>query len=229
FVLLMIIYHATYVSVLHGLLTIEFFRGFWWVFPRFIAAGFVTLSGWSLSAKNARGGCFRDYARRAAKLAVPALAVSLVSLIMFGKSFVFFGILHLLALSSILAAPLLGRPVIALATGLGALAAGMALGPLRFAWPWLAWLGFRPGELYPVDYLPLLPWFAWICFGASAYDFFGRRLKTAPEGRSVPISSGKAAFPLRTVLYLGRHSLIVYLAHLPILYGLAWLAAALFR
>jgi uncharacterized membrane protein len=232
-VLLMIIYHAAYVGVTQGILSLELYAGFWWLFPRAIAAGFLALSGWSLDAKKAGGAGYGYFARRAARLAVPALCVSAVSFIMFGKgSFVFFGILHALALTSLLAWPLLGRPAPALAAALAALAAGLALGPLRFDWPYLAWLGLRPRGLYPVDYLPLLPWFAWAAFGAAAHALY-RRLSlrpSRPERRRAPgrltrrSNGGEArAAPAiaRALAFLGRHSLVVYLAHLPLLFGLA--------
>lgn len=226
-VFLMIIYHAAYIGVMQGIAAIELYTGFWWLFPRAIAAGFIALSGWCLDAKKAGGATYGYFARRAARLALPALCVSAASLIMFGSgSFVFFGILHALALSSLLAWPLLGRPALALAAALAALAAGLALGPLRFDWPYLAWLGFRPRGLYPVDYLPLLPWFAWAAFGAAAHGLF-RRLParpSRPEPRRSPRAKGALAAAraiVRALAFMGRHSLIIYLAHLPLLFGLA--------
>ncbi len=226
-VFLMIIYHAAYIGVMQGIVAIELYTGFWWLFPRAIAAGFIGLSGWSLDAKKADGSPYGYFARRAARLALPALCVSAASLVMFGAgSFVFFGILHALALSSLLAWPLLGRPALALAAALIALAAGLALGPLRFDWPYLAWLGFRPRGLYPVDYLPLLPWFAWAAFGAAAHGLV-RRLPARPSRPEPPRAPGAKGIPaaaraiVRSLAFLGRHSLAIYLAHLPLLFGLS--------
>jgi len=232
FVLLMIVYHAAYIGVMQGILSLELYTGFWWLFPRAIAAGFIALSGWSLDAKKNAGAPYGYFARRAARLALPALCVSAASLIMFGRgSFVFFGILHALALSSLLAWPLLGRPALALAAALAALAAGLALGPLRFGWPYLAWLGFRPRGLYPVDYLPLLPWFAWTALGAAAHALSGRLSPLLRPPRQITLvpsrdtgrndAHGAAGRIVTTLAFLGRHSLIIYLAHLPLLFGLA--------
>jgi uncharacterized membrane protein len=176
---------------------------------------------------------------RTVRLAVPALAITLISAIMFRQGFVFFGILHLLAISSILAWPFLGKPVLALATGMAILAGGLMLGNQRFDWPYLAWLGFRPEGWYPVDYLPLLPWFAWCLFGTAARDLLLQHgLGRSLNGNSYPSQSveqqpptgldtlWQAAVP-QFLIYTGRHSLPIYLIHLPVLYGLASLFALL--
>jgi len=221
-VVLMVVFHAAYIASMYGLATVDLGSGFWWIFPRGIAAGFVAVSGWSLASKRERGGRLGDYVRRAARLAIPALAVSLVSFVALGRNFVFFGVLHLLAVSSVLAWPLLGRPALALAAGILVFAAGLILGPVRFDWPWLAWLGFRPSGLYPADYLPLLPWFAWVAFGSAARDLASAWLSRRPRPDQAPWSPPRA---LRPLAFLGRHSLWAYLIHLPLLYGLGWLVA----
>ncbi|MFH2116389.1 MAG: heparan-alpha-glucosaminide N-acetyltransferase [Spirochaetota bacterium] len=222
-VILMVIYHAAYISVMSGLLDFELYTGFWWIFPRTIAAGFMTVSGWSLAGKKARGSGFRSFLVRAGRLAVPALAITVISAFMFHKGFVFFGILQLLAASSILAWPFLGRPVLALAAGLTVMAGGLMLGGQRFDWPYLAWLGLRPSGLYPVDYLPILPWFAWCLFGAAAGDLVIRHGLVRVDGTSWQ------AVILGPLAYAGRHSLTIYLVHLPALYGLGSLLALLTR
>ncbi len=219
-VLFMAAYHAVYVAVLFGLSAVDLWHGFWWLFPRAIAAGFIALSGWSLAVKREGGAPFRSFLKRALRLALPAACVSAVSMLMFGDSWVFFGVLHLLALSSILAWPFLGRPVAGLVAGGLVLAAGLILGPYRWDGAWLAWLGFRPEGLYPADYLPVLPWFAWCLFGASIRTMAARSLS-----RRFSTPAGPAAIPLRALAFLGRHSLAFYLAHLPVLYGLGWLVS----
>jgi uncharacterized membrane protein len=226
-VLAMIVYHACYVAVMFSLLDIELYSGFWWVFPRMTAAGFVSVSGWNLAAKRARCAGFSTFARRAGLLALVAFAISVATWPVLGKGFVFFGVIHLLALSSLLAYPLLGRPIPAFVTGIVTLAAGIALGKLRFDFVWLSWLGLRPADLHPADYLPLAPWFAFIAFGSATRDALrGKPSRTstnrnARQGNEQPAPSNKAPTAvLQLLATAGRHSLVVYLAHLPLLYGL---------
>ncbi len=222
-VLAMIAYHACYIAVMFGLADIELYSGFWWIFPRMIAAGFVAVSGWNLAAKRARGAGFRAFGKRAGLLALIALAISAATWPVLGKGFVFFGVIHLLAASSVLAYPLLGRPIVAAGTGLLFLIAGMVLGKFRFDFAWLGWLGLRPSSLHPADYLPLAPWFAFIAWGAAVRDALRDRILRDPEKRhykTPPVT-------IRLLAAAGRHSLVVYLAHLPLLYGLGWLLATL--
>ena len=231
-VILMVIYHGAYIAVLTGLSSLELYQGFWWIFPRTIAAGFVAVSGWSLAGKKARGSPFNSFLARAVRLALPALAITVISAVVFRKGFVFFGILHLLAASSILLWPFLGRPVPAIATGLAVMAGGLVLGNQRFDMFYLAWLGFRPAGLYPVDYLPLLPWFAWGLFGAGARELLSRLgTKTYPDSGAKNLRTRKFSVPgmLKPLQYAGRYSLPIYLIHLPALYGLALLLARLIK
>jgi uncharacterized membrane protein len=224
FVVLMIVYHAAYIGVQTGLWDFALYEGFWWLFPRFIAAGFLAISGWSMAIAGPIG--IRRALRRAARLALPAAAVSAASYIMYGpESFVAFGVLHCLAASALLVAPLVGRPGVALAAGVAALGAGLALGGRRFDFFWGLWLGLRPAGYYPVDYLPLLPWLAWPALGAAARGFFSRRAPRGKAGR--PASHRPGPSYVAALAFLGRRSLVVYLAHLPALYGLALLVRSI--
>lgn len=222
-VLAMIAYHACYVAVMFGLADIELYSGFWWIFPRMIAAGFVAVSGWNLAAKRAKGAGFMEFGSRAGLLALIALAISVATWPVLGKGFVFFGVIHLLAVSSVFAYPLLGRPIFAAVTGLVVMVAGMVLGKFRFDFAWLGWLGLRPANLHPADYLPLAPWFAFIAFGAAAGDVLRKRISRASENRHHKPPSAT----IRLLAAMGSRSLFVYLAHLPLLYGLGWILATL--
>ncbi len=253
-VIAMIVYHAVYCLVSFAIIAVDLYQGFWWWFPRCIAAGFIVISGMSLAAARSRAYTFKQIVKRSGKLAFFAGLVSLATFIAFGHQyFVFFGILHLLAVASIIAWPLAkplsnqGLQFARMLLGFAVLAAGLWLGTMRFAFPWLAWLGFRPENLYPVDYEPLLPWFAWFVFGTVLYKPFSA-LSHHFSNQSYPeLHKGATAIAsphtaqnqksapalykwLFTALsWLGRHSLIIYLLHLPILYGLSWLLSLVLR
>lgn len=73
-----------------------------------------------------------------------------------------------------------------------------------------AWLGF-PGDLFwSTDYFPMLPWFFLFVTGWFLYRLWNAhpRWREPLTGRQVPV-----------LTWLGRHSLLVYLLHQPILWG----------
>ena len=77
-----------------------------------------------------------------------------------------------------------------------------------------AYLGFPPRDFFSTDYFPLIPWFFLFVTGYFLFrllDSKGWNEKLFARGQ-VPVLN-----------WLGRHSLIVYLLHQPVLYGLCLL------
>ena len=77
-----------------------------------------------------------------------------------------------------------------------------------------AYLGFPHRGFFSTDYFPLLPWFFLFVTG-----YFLFRLLDEQGLNSKLFAKGK----MPVLNWLGRHSLIVYLLHQPILYGLCLL------
>ncbi len=238
-ILCMVVFHALYIAVMFKFSTVDLWSGFWWWFARFTAAGFVLLAGWSYAAQSRPAPAFkiaasyRAMAKRALKLGMVSVIITVVTVFAFGKTgFVFFGVLHLITVCYLIAWPLRKRALIAAFAAVLTLTAGLVLGRYSFSWPWLSWLGLRPKNLYPADYLPLLPWAAWFFAGIALYPLTIDALKTRASASSsarVDTDAKPLAFPLRQLAFAGRHSLVIYLGHLPSLYGLAWLLSLLVR
>jgi uncharacterized membrane protein len=162
--------------------------------------------------------------RRAGEVGAAALLISLVTLVVFDERWVRFGILHLIAVALALA-PLawrLGSWNVVAATVV--LLAGLRIGEATSDVPGALLLGLRPEHgSAGIDYYPLLPWLAAVLFGIAV----GQRLY--PEGRRGAWGQLLPRVPERAAALLGapgRHSLIVYLLHQPVLFPLV--AAALF-
>jgi uncharacterized membrane protein len=131
-----------------------------------------------------------------------------------GYGYVIFGILHLLGLSTILAYPFLRSRWAGLAGGIVAIGLGIYVAGLTSTSPWLLWLGVRQFGRYMVDYYPILPWFGIALLGV----FVGHTLYPGGTPRfTLPDLSQRA--PIRGLTFLGRHSLLIYLVHQPILLG----------
>lgn len=74
-----------------------------------------------------------------------------------------------------------------------------------------AYLGFPPNNFYSTDYFSLLPWFFLFLTGFFLFQITNR------HGWNERLFA-RGQFPLLN--WMGRHSLIVYLLHQPVLYGL---------
>lgn len=122
---------------------------------------------------------------------------------------IYFGVLHCLGACMILW-PLFRRlPDAALAV-LGAVlaAVGLYLRGCAFSFPWLMPLGFAHYGFVSSDYFPLMPNFGYFLLGAV----IGRRVY-AEKTSLFPMENP----PLPFLRWCGRHSLMIYLLHQPIL------------
>ncbi|MFN4212329.1 MAG: heparan-alpha-glucosaminide N-acetyltransferase domain-containing protein, partial [Devosia sp.] len=84
-------------------------------FARSIAASFLTLVGFSLVLAT-RGGLNRKaYLKRLAMVGAAAMLVTVATFFAIRDNFIFFGILHQVALASVIALPFLRAPTLVLA------------------------------------------------------------------------------------------------------------------
>lgn len=189
-------------------------NGGWALFARVIAGSFLFLSGISLVLAHARGFRGQAWLRRFVMISGAACLVSLATYAAFPSQFVFFGILHALAVASLVGVPFLFAPAwVALAGAGGILIASATLGRAVFASPWMAWTGLGMEVRASLDFIPLVPWLAPFLVGIALAQLADpRRFEpTWPRG-----------FPASTLAWPGRHSLAVYLLHQPVLLALVW-------
>jgi uncharacterized membrane protein len=108
----MIIFHFAWDLRFFGFIETNISQHPFWVnFARAIAGSFLLLSGISLVLLT-QGGFDRDrFLKRLGVIGGAALLVTVVTFFSMPKSFIFFGILHCIALSSVLALPFLRLPV----------------------------------------------------------------------------------------------------------------------
>lgn len=100
-------------------------------------------------------------------------------------------------------------------TGEGLMRGGLPL-PRGLYRGWFStWLGFPAADFYSTDYFPLLPWFFLFLTGYLFQKLYaGRELLGAAVLRKSH---------LRPAAFIGRHSLLIYLLHQPVLYGITML------
>jgi uncharacterized membrane protein len=189
----------------------------WRIFARLIAGSFLFLVGVSLVLSARNGFNKARFLRRLATVTGAAAAITVVTWFVFPDSFIFFGILHCIALSSVLGLAFLRAPLL-LAIGaaiLCFLAPSFLSGPV-FDHRALLWLGLATYFPRTNDYVPILPWFGVVLAGVAA----ARLAPVLRPGLAGPDRGAPAA-----LAWAGRHSLPIYLIHQPLLFGLVYLAA----
>ncbi|PCJ91829.1 MAG: hypothetical protein COA52_08250 [Hyphomicrobiales bacterium] len=188
----------------------------WAWFAKGIAGSFLMLSGLSLVLADAAGHSNQQKLQRIGKIAAAAALVSIGTYIVFPRSFVYFGILHHLALASLLALPLL-RTHWSINMAIAMLVVGLDMFvSFQFAdTRWLAWTGLATTPPFTNDYVPLMPWFAvFLCGIPLGRQILKRKWIQAPLAKQPSLA--------KPLVFMGRHSLIIYLLHQPILFGAAY-------
>ena len=209
-IILMVIFNYSFALSFLGIYTLNAGSEYWWLFPRLIAGIFIFLVGISLSISRRRQ--YRHFFKRGLWIFSLGLLATLATWLYVGQGFVVFGILHLIGLSVILA-PLffrLGRWNVAI--GLILFVFGFYLNSLTFAHPWLLWLGLVPSGFFTIDYFPLLPWFGFVLIGLAV----GNRLYPKAK-RSFSFPDLSRTNIIKQLSFLGRHSLLIYVVHQPLL------------
>lgn len=193
-------------------------QGFLKLYARMIASSFLFLAGFSLVLAHYPTLRLRPFLRRLAIIIAAALAISLATFWFTPDSWIFFGILHAIALSS-----LIGLVFIRLPPLLTLVAAGIAMalpGFLRsptFDAPWFWFLGLSETLPRSNDYVPLLPWIGALLTGIAVARLLVDSDKLGWIDR---LPAGP-----RWLRWGGRHSLTVYLLHQPILIAGLYLAS----
>jgi len=208
---LMVAYHFAFDLAHFRMIEADFNHDPFWLAARaLIVTIFLSLVGVSLVlAKRAHRGP-QPFWRRVALIAACAILVSIASYVTFPQTFITFGILHAIAVASVLARPLVELPRVALALGAAIIVVGSTVQLPVFDLPWLNWVGMMTNKPATEDYVPLFPWLGVVLIGVAggaALPRFHRAL--AGLSRRSPA----------WLAWLGRHSLIIYLVHQPLLFG----------
>ncbi len=215
-VLCMVIFHFTFDLALFGHIDAgTMSQPFWYYFARTIAGSFLFLSGIGLWLAHGRGIRWPSFWKRWAMIVGAAALITIASIGLVPGGPIWFGILHAIAATALLGLVFLRLPwplTLAVAALIFAAAWGPrfeALDPL-----WLVWTGLAAYRPMMGDYVPLIPYATPALAGLAA-------------AKALRIDQWRGTAPSRLsriLTFPGRHSLIIYLIHQPILFGLfnAW-------
>ncbi|CAN5318741.1 DUF1624 domain-containing protein [soil metagenome] len=219
----MVVYHAGFDLSYQGLIAVDVSTHPLWVaLARITASTFLIIAGVSMVLSTRNGINWESYLRRLGVIVASAALVSLVTWLVFGPAFVFFGILHQIALASVLALPFLRLPAIVTLLAAAAILVIPALYASQFFdTPALWWVGLSTFVPETVDYVPVFPWFGMVLAGIAIGE-----LLVVPAGVGV-LGHWRPANPVTKALAVaGRWSLAIYLVHQVVLFGLSEAAVA---
>ncbi|MDE2358115.1 MAG: DUF1624 domain-containing protein [Betaproteobacteria bacterium] len=208
-------YHFCFDLRYFGFLRADLEHDWRWITARtLILSTFLLVAGASMVlADRDRQSARRRWLAHAGVIAIAALAVSAGSYLMFPQTWIWFGVLHAIAASLVIARPFVRRPAIAMAAGVAIIVAGLAFQNAAFDNRALGWLGFMTAKPATEDYVPLFPWTGVLLLGTG----LGHLLVRTRFAVLGPLERAP-----RLLAFLGRHSLAVYLVHQPILIGALW-------
>jgi uncharacterized membrane protein len=218
----MVVYHFAWDLWVFGFIDTDVGYGFWWrLFAHSIASTFLLLVGISLVLAARRGFRSDAFLRRLALVAGGAVLVTVATWFTDARTFVFFGILHVIAAGSVLAVPFLALPVwVTAAAAAGVITLGNVVMTPVFNPPWLVWIGLSTEVPATVDFYPVFPWFGAILAGVAIGRLFVGSEAEALLARWYPTDAAT-----RLLALAGRWSLFIYLVHQLILFGGVSLAA----
>ena len=209
-----VLFHIVWDLEFTGIISGVAFHPIWLGFGRILAGTFMFLVGYSLVLAHPKGVVKRGpFLRRLSIISAAALTITLITLFAFPDSFIFFGILHSIAIASLVSIIFLKTPaIVPLVAGILVLALPQYLQIDAFNSRWLAWIGLYSIPPISNDFVPVFPWFGLTLLGI----FFAKTvkhldLKTCSRRSTNPGNLGNS------LIWAGRRTLPIYLLHQPVL------------
>ncbi len=222
----MTVYHFAFDLNQAGLIRQDFYRDPVWTWQRTcILSLFLLCAGAGQALAAAQGQSWPQFWRRWGQVAGCALLVSAGSAWLFPERYIYFGVLHGMAVMLLIARlsshwgawlwPAGGLVIAMKFVAARAIDAGVI--STFFNEKPLNWLGLINAKPMTEDYVPLVPWLGVLWWGMAGMQWW---LRWAPKGQG-----GEVRQPWRGLATLGRWSLSYYMLHQPVLLGLLWLWA----
>jgi uncharacterized membrane protein len=187
---------------------------------------FLFTAGLGQAVAVHQGQSWHRFWRRWAQVAVCALMVSAGSYLMYPSTFIYFGVLHGMAVMLIVVRLTAGWGRWLWWLGLLAIAVSFAINILAnysmitwgtaelFNSKTLNWLGFVTRKPATEDFVPLLPWLGVMWWGMAAGNWI---LQRRVEWLSMLPSRGNSV--VKALTAMGRWSLSYYILHQPVMIG----------
>lgn len=227
----MVVYHLLYDLVYIFYVNLPWFsskEAYYW--QQAIVIVFVFISGVSCSFS-------KHNIKRGIEIFLLAMLLSVVTYVALPKEFIAFGILHFLGIAIILFG-LIKRFLNKIPTFIGAIGClifflitkgvshgFLGIGDIKliqlpyefYLSKFLFWLGFPDKGFFSGDYVPLIPWFFMLLLGYFTWKIVANQ----------KYLNCFAYLNVAFVNVIGRKSLLIYMLHQPIIYGILFFAKKL--
>ncbi|MFA6523621.1 MAG: heparan-alpha-glucosaminide N-acetyltransferase [Candidatus Peribacteraceae bacterium] len=221
-IVLMTVYHTAFDLYAFYDFSIDPLSDDWFLLERITANLFLLLVGVSFAVssgrRQARGETwmmiFRNSFRKSLLVLAGAMLVSLATYFMVGPLYVRFGILHLIAVAIFLLPILLPLREWNALLAVPIFFLGRIVQMRTVTTSLLLPFGLVPAEFVSVDYFPLFPWLSAILLGFAMGNLLYNRRMLRWHLPNTNIT--------RFLGFPGRHSLVIYLVHQPIVYAVLW-------
>ena len=223
FVLAMMFYHFFWDLGYFKFIELETMtQGLPLLFAQSVGASFIVISGISSRLLYLSDNFIAKFLKRLGILLFICALITAVTFFFDKNSYIFFGILHLLATCSVLGLLLNTVRNNFILFLFFILSLVVSLSQLTFNLPnHLSWIGFNKEVPMTYDFYPLFPWVTFYLFGLWVYQPVKSYLEPNNNKNKPDPPNYNAIF--RILQFLGRNSLIVYILHQPIFFSLLFI------
>ncbi|MEJ2361740.1 MAG: heparan-alpha-glucosaminide N-acetyltransferase [Gammaproteobacteria bacterium] len=212
---MMFSFHISYDLNHFGFITTDFYHNpFWLNYRIVIVSTFLTVMGMSLYIAHHNGLRRDNYLHRLGWLVICAVLISIGTYFLFGRRFIYFGIIHFIAVASVLALPFIRLYWTNLILGAGIIIVSNYVSLDVMDPRYLNWIGLMHGKPFTEDYAPIFPWFGVVLLGIflARWAYTEQRIRLFSQWHS-------RLTVFRVLRFAGRHSLIIYMVHQPVFFG----------
>lgn len=197
-------------------------QGGWLLLARFVQWSFLLLVGIGLQlsyqrtllAGKGKAIFLLKNLRRSLVILFCALLVTASTGIVVPQEYIRFGILHLIATSSLLLAFIVDLPVLALVFSAFFYFGSFWVSTMMITTPWLIPFGFSMPGFRSLDYFSIFPWMGIPALGIFLGSLLFRHAQRTYRDMSQIISSQ----PMKALAAIGMYSLFIYMLHIPLLF-----------
>ena len=207
--LMMAVYHTAFdLSFFYGW-SIDLEKPTWVSLQKSTLILFLLVNGVSATIAWQRSHNLTKFFRRGLTLLFWSMIITLTTIIMSPEDYIRFGILHCIAIATLLLPFLLPLKLWNAPLGVTIILLGSRVTGRTVSTSLLLPIGFLPPIFHTLDYVPLIPWFGVILLGSA----FGHVLYV----RGLRPRELALAPWIHTLSTPGKYSLVFYLVHQPVI------------